>query len=394
MEKLFDTIPSQSFAFGRSRCAEVLADALRKAPRTVLFTGGRSADVSGAAAFVEETAAQCGKELVRWNKISPEPDIETVLAMRDLLLETGDCAVCAAGGGSVLDAAKAALLLAETGRDIDSLFGIDRFSSENPASAIRRIIAIPTTSGTGSEATQYSNIVDRKNGVKRLIAEKAIVPQCALLVPEFTGSMPRSVTLATACDALAHLLEGFLNTGADAGFGADANKRALAGIKAIVANLPRVLDDPRDGEARRSLALAAALGGTVIRFKSTGLPHLCSFSWFGRIEHGMAVIMLLPHAWRYYLGNPAVAGRTMELSSIFPGGTPEEIIDAFCRFTAALGVPGRLADYPLLTPELMAQTAKSAGANRMKLELAPRPVPLEDSERILSQILTRAYKGE
>lgn len=394
MEKLFDKVPSQLFAFGRTRSAEILAAALDKAPKAVLFTGGKSADTSGAAAFVGETAVRCGKTLVRWNRISPEPDIETVLAMRDLLLATGDCTVCAAGGGSVLDAAKAALLMTETGRDIDSLFGIDRFSSEDPKVSIRRIVAVPTTSGTGSEATQYSNIVDRKGQVKRLIAEKAIVPQCALIVPDFTKTMPRSVTLATGCDALAHLLEGFLNTGADAGFGADANARALAGTKAIVENLPRVLADPRNGEARRNMALAAALGGTVIRFKSTGLPHLCSFSWFGRIEHGMAVIMLLPHAWRYYLGNPAVAERTMELASVFPGKTPEEVIDSFCRFTASLGVPRRLADYPLLTPELMAQTAKSAGANKMKLELAPRPVPLEDSERILSQILTHAYKGE
>jgi len=393
MENLFDKVPSQLFAFGRARSAEVLAAALGKAPSTVLFTGGKSADTSGAAAFVEETAARCGNKLVRWNRVSPEPDIETVLAMRDLLLATGDCTVCAAGGGSVLDAAKAALLMAETGRDIDSLFGIDRFSSENPGASPRRIIAIPTTSGTGSEATQYSNIVDRKNGVKRLIAEKAVIPGYALIDPVFTSSMPRSVTLATACDALAHLLEGFLNTGADPGSGAAANIRALAGIEAIVQNLPRILEDPGDREARRRLALAAALGGTVIRFKSTGLPHLCSFSWFGRIEHGMAVIILLPHAWRYYLGNPAVAERTMELAPLFPGKTPGEVIGSFCRFTDSIGVPRRLADYPLLTQELMAQTAKSAGANKMKLELAPRPVPLEDSERILSQILTQAYKG-
>ena len=74
--------------------------------------------------------------------------------------------------------------------------------------------------------------------------------------------------------------------------------------------------------------------------------------------------------------------------------TPEEVIVSFRKFLASVGVPPSLAAYPLLTLELMAQTAKSAGANRMKLELAPRPVPLEESEKILLDILTKAYKGE
>jgi alcohol dehydrogenase class IV len=108
----------------------------------------------------------------------------------------------------------------------------------------------------------------------------------------------------------------------------------------------------------------------------------------------MAVVMLLPAAWQYYLGNPEVCKRTMELAPFFPGETPEQIIESFKKFISSMGVPPSLAAYPLLTPALMEQTAKSAGANKMKLELAPRPVPLEDSEKILSQILIKAYKGE
>ena len=107
----------------------------------------------------------------------------------------------------------------------------------------------------------------------------------------------------------------------------------------------------------------------------------------------MAVIMLLPEAWKYYLGNPDVAKRTMELAPVFPGNTPEEVIGSFRKFTASVGVPPTLSAYPLLTQELMMQTARSAGANKMKLELAPRPVPIEESEKILSEILLKSYKG-
>ena len=393
MENLFSNLPDQTFAFGPEQCKTVLTKVFEKAHKVALFTGRNSADLCGAAQFVSDTAEECGVELFRWKDIPPEPDIDTVLAMRDFLISCKADTVCAAGGGSVLDAAKAALLLVETNWDINDLFGINSYSSANPGKQLRRIIAIPTTSGTGSEATQYSNIVDKSTNVKRLIAEKEIVPEYALLNPEFTATMPKSVTLATACDALAHLLEGFLNTRADAASG-DANYRAVAGIRSIVKYLPVIQSDPDNRDARKALAEAAALGGSVIRFKSTGLPHLCSFSWFGRIEHGMAVVMLLPAAWQYYLGNPEVCKRTMELAPVFPGETPEQVIESFKEFLSSVGVPPSLAAYPLLTPSLMEQTAKSAGANKMKLELAPRPVPLEDSEKILSQILIKAYKGE
>ena len=393
MKHLLNSIPEQTFVTGPEECKKTLTALFDKAAKVALFTGRSSADVCGAAQFVAQAAEESAVELFRWKDIPPEPDIQTVLAMRDFLVKTGADTVCAAGGGSVLDAAKAALLLVETQWDINDLFGVNSYSSANPGCKLRRIIAIPTTSGTGSEATQYANIVDRENGVKRLIAEKETVPEYALLNSAFTETMPDSVTLATACDALSHLLEGFLNTRADAASG-NANYRAIAGIRAIVQNLPVILKDSSDLKAREALSLAAALGGSVIRFKSTGLPHLCSFSWFGRIEHGMAVAMLLPAAWQYYLGNPEVCSRTMELAPIFQGNTPEEVIDSYKNFLKSIGVPPSLAAYPLLTPALMEQTAKSAGANKMKLELAPRPVPLEDSEKILSQILIKAYQGE
>ena len=382
-------LPDQTIAFGPEKCKTLLASLFDSAENVVFFTGRNSADRCGAASFVTETAEECGVNLFRWNHIQPEPDIETVLAMRDFLQKHNADTVCAAGGGSVLDAAKAALLLYETNWDINDLFGINRYSSQNQGRQLRRIIAIPTTSGTGSEATQYSNIVDNQAKVKRLIAENETVPKYVLFDPEFTFSMPRQVTLATACDALAHLIEGLLNTRADNNCG-NANYRAIAGIREIVKSLPLILADQDNEKARQSLAAAAALGGSVIRFKSTGLPHLCSFSWFGRISHGMAVAMLLPAAWRYYLAEPSVARRTMEMAKFFPGNSPEEVVASFRDYLTSLGVPESFDAYPDITPELLAATAASGKENPMKLALAPRPVPLEKSEKVLAAILQEA----
>ena len=352
--------------------------------RCAVFTGSKGVESNGA--WSDFSAAVPGAD--KFSGIEAEPAVETVERMTAFLKDGNFDTVFAIGGGSVLDAAKAALLLSQSPLPLRELFGINKFSEKFPGRELKRIVALPTTSGTGSEATQYSNIVDKSAGVKKLIAEKYCVPAAGCLVPRYTATMPRSVTLATGCDALAHLIEGFLNTGADPNH-PEANTWALNGIKLVKQFLPGALEN--DPECRRQMALAAALGGMTIRFKSTGLPHLCSFSWFGRIAHGIAAIMLLPESWRYYLGNPEVAARTMMLKEIFPGNTPEEIIDSCRQFLTELGVPEKLNTFPDLTPELMERTACSAGENKMKLELAPRPVPVDQSRLILQNILLKSY---
>lgn len=358
---------------GRGRCA--------------LFTGNRGVESNGALADLLTALPRA----VRFSGIEAEPSTATVERMARFLAEEGPFdTVFAAGGGSVLDAAKAALLMHATGLPLRELFGVNKVSQRFPGREFPRIIAVPTTSGTGSEATQYSNIVDREAGVKKLIAESLCVPAAGCIVPRYCATMPESVTLATGCDALAHLLEGFLNTRADANH-PRANVWALRGAELVRKNLAGALRN--DPVSRRNMAVAATLGGMTIRFKSTGLPHLCSFSWFGRIPHGIAAIMLLPESWRYYLGNPAVAERTMELALLFPGVTPEEVILSFRKFLTDLGVPEKLNAFPGLTAELMERTAGAAGENKMKLELAPRQVPVEQSKPILQEILLKSYGG-
>ena len=352
--------------------------------RCAVFTGGNGVEKNNA--WQDFSAAVPDAERFRW--IEPEPSTETVGKMVEFLDCGGFDTVFAIGGGSVLDAAKAAYMVHQSKLPLHELFGVNKLSERFPGREFKRIIAVPTTSGTGSEATQYSNIVDRSIGVKKLIAEVQSVPTYSCIVPSYTGTMPESVTLATGCDALAHLLEGFLNTGAD-GNNSNANSWAIRGIRLVKEFLPEAMKNAPD--ARRQMAVAAALGGMTIRFKSTGLPHLCSFSWFGRIAHGIAAIMLLPESWRYYLGNPAVAERTMELAEIFPGSTPEEIITSFRKFLTGMGVPEYLNAFPDLSLELMERTASSASENKMKLELAPRPVPVEQSKSVLQEILFKSY---
>ena len=392
-EKLLSEAPDQRVVLCDAQsCGGEVEKLLSGHASAVLFTGRRSAERCGAYSVVAEAAKRASCRLAHFNAIEPEPGMDTVLAMRDFLAAERPGVVVAAGGGSILDAAKAAYLILQSTWPLAEHFGVDKYSSRFPESALKRIVAIPTTSGTGSECTAYSNIVDRGHAVKKLISEKLTVPEVSLVCPEFAATMPRSVTLATGGDALAHLLEGFLNVRADSNH-PRANEWALAGIRLIRDNLRTALDAPGDMTARRNMAIAASLGGMVIRYKSTGLPHLCSFSWFGRIEHGIAAILLLPAAWRYYLEEPSVAERTLLLRDVFGGGTPHEVVAGFRAFLTSLGVPESLAAYPEITPELLKRTAESGRENAMKLELAPRRVPLERSCEILSAILDEALRG-
>ncbi len=348
------------------------------APDTVVFSGSHYAELFRCAGYTV------------WTGVEAEPSTETVKKMVEFLKERRPENVVAAGGGSVLDAAKAAYLCYQTNWELSDLFGVNRWSSANFGKHLKRMVAIPTTSGTGSEATPYSNIVDHALGVKKLIVEDQSVPAIAFCPPLLQRSMPEALTRATGCDALAHLIEGFLNVGADNRH-PDANIWAKTGIALVKEYLPQALTDPDDETARRGMLIASTLGGMTIRFKSTGVPHLCSFSWFGRIAHGEAVAVLLPAAWKYYLANPKVAERTMELADIFPGNTPEEVIESFRKFTSSIGLKQKLSHWQGITPELLEKTARSGAENKMKLENAPQPIPLEESYNILLDIMKNSY---
>lgn len=354
----------------------------------VVFTGRQSADITGAWRKLNKSFTYPHVTAYRFAEIEPEPSSDTVNRMVEFLNDKCPDEVIAMGGGSVLDAAKSAWAVYQIQTPLEKLFGSNKISAIQQH--LKKVICIPTTSGTGSEATPYANIIDHANSVKRLIADSELIPEYSFLCPELTNFMPEHVTIATACDAMAHSMEGFLNVQQDNAH-PSANTWALQSIKLITENLPLVIRNPDNIEARTALSVAACLGGMVIRYKSTGLPHLCSFSWFGKIEHGIAVSILLPYALDYYIQSPAIQQRVMELQSLFPGNSPEAIINSYRNFLTACGVPTSLKAFPDITEELLETTARSAGQNKMKLDLAPKPVPIDKSFEILSAILRAAF---
>ena len=256
---LMETYEETITTFGTGAIAQLGGYAMLNQYRTVMLVmGGASSRTSGAFHAVQSAAGfgRLDLDLPRFENVPPEPDTDCVRAISAMMEEVKPDAVLAIGGGSVMDAAKAAYLSWQTGMDIDQLFGKDVASTKFPGRTFSRILAIPTTSGTGSEVTCYSNIIDRKTGVKKLIVDSAIVPEFAAVDPEYTLSASVSLTRATGFDALVHAIESFLNFRTEKQF-PEAKKRALSAIELIVTALPEVLANPHDFSMRARMSAAA-----------------------------------------------------------------------------------------------------------------------------------------
>ena len=361
-------------------------------PVVTFVTGGKSIMRSGARADMTNIVLHYEFESRIVCDIPAEPDLDDVARIREAIEQSGSSEVVAIGGGSVLDAAKAAWAAHQAGLDVSELFGSGKISERFPGKEFKRIIAIPTTAGTGSEVTPYANIVDRSAGVKRLIADRQIIPRMALIDPYYGRSMPDNLTAATALDALTHNIESLLNTGAPETQSA-TNGNAIYAVRLIRDNLPRVFRDPNDVNARERLCAAATIGGMQIADRPTSLPHLGSFSFYGKVPHGIAASMLLPPFWRYYLAENAVAERTLLLADVFPSEapqkTPDDVVDAAAAFISKYAGFPKLSALPCFDAAMVAKIASDAVKNPMKLASAPRPVSPENAAEIISGILEK-----
>ena len=361
-------------------------------PVVTFVVGGNSLAKSGARADMTNIVLHYEFESRLVEGIPAEPDTDDVARILDAIRQSACTEVVAVGGGSVIDAAKAAWAAYQADVDVSELFGSNKLSEKFPGREFKRIIAIPTTAGTGSEVTPYSNIVDRAAGVKRLIADRQIIPRMALIDPGYGRSMPHDLTAATALDALTHNIEALLNVNAKETQFA-TNQWAVYAVRLIVENLSRAFRDPNDVNARERLCAAATIGGMQIADRPTSLPHLGSFSLYGKVAHGVAVAMLLPAFWRYYLAEPKAAERTMLLADVFPSKKPqkkpEDVVNAAAAFISkASGLP-KLSAMPGFDAAMIGKIASDAGKNPMKLASAPRPVAPEKAAEIISGILKK-----
>lgn len=312
------------------------------------------------------------------------------------------------GGGSTIDAAKAAEVLRTLGGGVDDYFGTNLVTAALARTGRRPAphLAIQTAASSGAHLTKYSNITDLATGQKKLIVDDAIVPQRAIFDYGVTFGAPAALTADGALDGCAHCLE-VLWGAAGKPYAERMERIAATAMELVLRYLPAALADPRDRKAREALGLATDLGGYAIMLGGTNGPHLTSFSLIDILSHGRACAIMNPYYAVFFA--PAIQQPLRLVARVCAeAGYADKAVlslegralgiavaEAFMRFERAIGVPATLAEVPGFGEEHIrrALTAAKNPQLRMKLENMPVPLTAEMVDAYMAPVLRAAASG-
>ena len=279
-----------------------------------------------------------------YDKTKPNPTVSNVEEARRIYVENGcDCLV-GFGGGSAMDCAKAVgARIARPKKSIQQMEGILGIVKKLPP-----LVAIPTTAGTGSETTVTFVITDDETHHKFPVSDFPMIPAVAVLDPENTRTLPKSLTATTGMDALTHCVEAYIGRSTTR----KSRKNALDGVKLISENLLKCYENCDDLEARRNMLLASFYGGAAFSVSYVGYCHAVAHSLGGKynIPHGLANAVLLPKTLEIY-GNSAykklkdiaiafgVADKNTDIKT-----ASENFIKAVYEYNGKMGIPETLPE--------------------------------------------------
>ena len=238
-----------------------------------------------------------------------EPEVQVVMQGVEALRMHGADQIIALGGGSVIDAAKIMKLkYGAPEADLDELaapfLDIRKRAVQFPAAnRALRLIAISTTSGTGSEVTPFAVLLDKERGRKVTLADYSLSPDVAIVDPQFVMSMPKKLTADTGIDCLTHALEAGVSIHASA----YTDSNAMQAIRMAFRYLPIAFENPGDEEARSMMHNAACIAALAFSNCSVGVNHALAHAFGARfgVGHGRANALMLPHVIAYNASVPS-----------------------------------------------------------------------------------------
>jgi alcohol dehydrogenase class IV len=356
--------------------ARSLPEAAAKLGRRPLLVTGSSLRRTGGLEPLLSGLRATGLDTVVHAGVPAEPTLAVLQHAMDVCAAAGADMVIAVGGGSVLDIGKAAAALAGSGGTAEEFF------AGRPLPEVGRpIIALPTTSGTGSEVTRVCVLSDPARRRKASIRADSMLPRLAILDPEMTVSCPPSVTAHSGMDALVQAVEAYVATGANP----LTDALALEGARLAAGALETAVADGADQAAREAMALGSLMAGLALNMARLGLVHGLAHP-IGALTgaaHGLLCGMLLPAVMEFNL--PAATEKYAHLArelGAAPAVAPDlEAARALIAFAqelgARVGLPARLEAIGLSRDclEYVAAEAMPSGSTKAN----PRPVSQADA---------------
>ncbi|KUK11640.1 MAG: hypothetical protein XD50_0107 [Clostridia bacterium 41_269] len=300
-----------------------------------------------------------------FDDVEPNPSLATVEKGVEMMKKFSPDTIIAIGGGSSIDAAKGMWLFYEHPEvkfDFMKLKFLDirKRTYKYPRVARKtRLVAIPTTSGSGSEVSAFAVITDKGRDIKYPIADYELTPDVAIIDPELVMSMPKNLTADTGLDVLTHAIEAYVSVMASD----FTDGLALKAIEIVFRYLPRVYHNPDDAEAREKMHNASTIAGMAFTNAFLGINHALAHKIGGEfdIPHGRANAILLPHVIEYNASVPSkvtawpkyehykAPERYQEIARYLglPAASPKEgvsnLIEAVQKLIRELDVPDTIA---------------------------------------------------
>ncbi|WP_163328473.1 iron-containing alcohol dehydrogenase family protein [Desulfurobacterium thermolithotrophum] len=303
---------------------------------------GKSAVSNG---YVDIVKKQLSGIVEVFDFVEPDPTVENAKEIINEVKKFSPSLIVAIGGGSPLDVAKVVSVMLTNEGELTEFIGIPEAFKK----AGIPLVAIPTTSGSGSEVTPYAVLTDKKRLKKAPLISKYLFPVLAIDDPELTVTMSSIVTANTGIDALTHAIESFVSKRAT-----EISKLySLRAIELIANYLPRAYGNPKDIEAREKVMLASLLGGMAITDAGAGLIHTMAhvLGVVYRVPHGLANGVFLVPVLSFYGLSAEKEIKEIGKAMNFEGSI-SEILEKLQSFLSFLGIPKSLREVGLTETEI------------------------------------------
>lgn len=352
-------------------------------PGRCLFVSDSQVLGLGLADSALESLAAAGIEPVLFDSVEADPSRDTLLAA--VAAGTGCGSVVGFGGGSPMDVAKLAAYLLGSGDDLETIWGVGLAKGKRLP-----LILVPTTAGTGSEATPIS-VITVDGGRKLAVNSEPLLADAAILDADLTLGLPREVTAATGIDAMVHAVEAYTSARLK---NPVSDLLAREALRILAANLQRACDSPRDVEARGNMLLGAHLAGVAFANAPVAGVHALAYPLGGlfHVPHGLSNALMLTHVLGHNLhaAMPLYAelGTLLrpDLAEVGTQAQAQGFVEEMADLCRRAGVPRRLSEVGVSAADLDLLAREAMKQERLLVN-NPCPIGEADARRLYEAAL-------